>query len=130
MDTWIESTDTDLLLTLAGLRDIIGSLHLHESVHPHPESLFDAERHVAGKIGAAVNAGRETLSAAKAAVTDRPARFVVSVRMKSPGWGGFLMAWRRYRGRRESSRGFKVPGVSRRCKGGGVRVVLDSGDRE
>ena len=35
------------------------------------------------------SAGRETRSAA-AAVTDRPAGSTISVRMKSPGWGGFF----------------------------------------
>src|SRR5271166_2871334 len=37
------------------------------------------------------SAGRETLSAAAAAVTDRPAGWIISVRMKSPGWGGLFM---------------------------------------
>src|SRR5208283_4808734 len=35
-------------------------------------------------------AGRETRSAAAAAVTERPAGSMISVRMKSPGWGGFF----------------------------------------
>src|ERR1019366_6393318 len=35
--------------------------------------------------------GRETRSAAAAAVTERPAGAIISVRMKSPGWGGFFM---------------------------------------
>jgi hypothetical protein len=37
------------------------------------------------------SAGRETPSAAAAAVTDNPAGSTISVRMKSPGWGGFFM---------------------------------------
>lgn len=37
------------------------------------------------------SAGRETLSAAAAAVTDKPAGSMISVRMKSPGCGGFFM---------------------------------------
>src|ERR1019366_2448212 len=37
------------------------------------------------------SAGRETRSAAAAAVTDRPAGTIISVRMKCPGWGGFFM---------------------------------------
>src|SRR5437899_3725016 len=37
------------------------------------------------------SAGRETRSAAAAAVTDKPAGWMISVRMKSPGWGGFFM---------------------------------------
>src|SRR5690348_10522859 len=41
------------------------------------------------------NAGRETWSAAAAAVTDRPAGWIISVRMKSPGWGGFFMGMAR-----------------------------------
>jgi hypothetical protein len=37
------------------------------------------------------NAGRETPSAAAAAVTVKPAAATISVRIKSPGWGGFFM---------------------------------------
>src|SRR5215467_9248930 len=37
------------------------------------------------------NAGRETRSAAAAAVTERPAGWIISVRIKSPGCGGFFM---------------------------------------
>src|SRR5271166_3361021 len=37
------------------------------------------------------NAGRDTRSAAAAAVTDRPAGWIISARMKSPGWCGFFM---------------------------------------
>src|SRR5216683_3428436 len=37
-------------------------------------------------------AGRETRKAAAAAVTERPAGSMISVRMKSPGCGGFFMA--------------------------------------
>src|SRR5207247_6826656 len=36
-------------------------------------------------------AGRETLSAAAAAVTERPAGSMISVRIKSPGCGGFFI---------------------------------------
>src|SRR5208282_6011559 len=36
-------------------------------------------------------AGRETRSAIAAAVTDRPAGWMISVRMKSPGWHGFFI---------------------------------------
>src|SRR5260370_39542765 len=36
-------------------------------------------------------AGRETWSAAAAAVTERPAGLIISVRIKSPGWGGVFM---------------------------------------
>src|ERR1035441_7468662 len=36
-------------------------------------------------------AGRETCSAGAASVTDRPAGSMISVRMKSPGCGGFFM---------------------------------------
>jgi hypothetical protein len=38
------------------------------------------------------NAGRETPSAAAAAVTDKPAGSTISVRIKSPAWGGFFIA--------------------------------------
>ena len=35
--------------------------------------------------------GRETRNAIAAAVTVKPAASIISVRMKSPGWGGFFM---------------------------------------
>src|SRR5208337_5108812 len=37
------------------------------------------------------SAGRATRSAAAAAVTDRPAGSIISVRTKSPGWGGLFI---------------------------------------
>src|ERR1700674_2733757 len=37
------------------------------------------------------SAGRETRRAAAAAVTDKPAGWMISVRMKSPGWDGFFI---------------------------------------
>src|SRR5215469_3292174 len=36
-------------------------------------------------------AGRETRSTAAAAVTERPAGSMISVPIKSPGWGGFFI---------------------------------------
>jgi hypothetical protein len=36
-------------------------------------------------------AGRETRSDAAAAVTVNPVGPIISVRMKSPGWGGFFI---------------------------------------
>ena len=85
----------DLLLAFADLGDVVGSLHPHKCVHLHSKGLFNAERHVPGKVGLAVKQARQRrpghLSAAAAAVTDRPAGSIISVRMKSPGWGGFLM---------------------------------------
>jgi len=35
-------------------------------------------------------AGRDTWSAAAAAVTERPVGSIISVRMNHPGWGGFF----------------------------------------
>jgi hypothetical protein len=37
------------------------------------------------------NAGRETRNAVAAAVTVNPAASMISVRMKSPGWGGLFI---------------------------------------
>jgi hypothetical protein len=37
------------------------------------------------------SAGRETPSATAAAVADKPAGETISVRINSPGWGGFFM---------------------------------------
>jgi hypothetical protein len=37
------------------------------------------------------NVGRETRNAIAAAVTVKPAASIISVRMKSPGWGGFFI---------------------------------------
>ena len=60
----------------------------------HSEGLFDAEGHVAGQgallLSRLDRAGRETLRAAAAAVTVSPAGSMISVRMKSPGWGGLF----------------------------------------
>ena len=44
----------DLLLALAGLGNVIGSLHPHERVHLHSKGFLDAERHIPGKISPAV----------------------------------------------------------------------------
>ena len=40
----------DLRLALAGLGDVVGSLHPHERIHLHSEGLLNAERHVSGKV--------------------------------------------------------------------------------
>jgi hypothetical protein len=44
----------DLFFALAGLGDVVGSLHPHERVHSYAEGFFDAERHVSGEVGPAV----------------------------------------------------------------------------
>src|SRR5579863_2977220 len=44
----------DLLFTLAGLGDVVGSLHPHKGVHLHSKSFLHAERHVAGEVSLAV----------------------------------------------------------------------------
>jgi hypothetical protein len=40
----------DFLITLAGLGDVVGSLHAHKRVHLHPESFLNAERHIAREV--------------------------------------------------------------------------------
>src|ERR1700722_13310301 len=55
----MDSPYADLVLSLAGLSYVIGSLHPYERVHLDPKGLFDAQRHVAGKIGAAVQQVRQ-----------------------------------------------------------------------
>src|ERR1700722_7168532 len=50
----MDSPDADLFLPLAGFSYVIGGLHPYEGVHLDPKGLFDAQRHNAGKIGAAV----------------------------------------------------------------------------
>jgi hypothetical protein len=44
----------DSLLAFAGLSDVVGDLHPHERVHLYAEGFLDAERHVSGKVGFAV----------------------------------------------------------------------------
>src|SRR5215831_19103555 len=87
--------DADCFLAFAGLRDIVGGLHPYERVHFHPEGFLDAQRispeRSALPFSKLDNAGRETRSAAAAAVTERPAGWIISVRIKSPGCGGFFM---------------------------------------
>ena len=51
--------DTDLFLPLSGLRDIIGSLHPQGRIHLHSKGFFDAERHIPGKLGLAVDQAGE-----------------------------------------------------------------------
>ena len=46
--------DADFLFSLPGLGDVVGRLQPHERVHLHPESLLDAQRHIAGQVGLAV----------------------------------------------------------------------------
>ena len=50
----MNSPHMDLLLTLAGLGDIVGGLHPHERVHLHSKGFLNAERHVPGKGSLAV----------------------------------------------------------------------------
>ncbi len=86
----------NLLLALAGLGDVVRRLHPHQRVHLHAEGFLDAQRHVPREVGLAVEqAGqgraRNAQALIAAAVTVRPAGSMISVRMKSPGWGGFFM---------------------------------------
>ena len=88
------SPDVDLLFALSSLGNVIGCLHAHQRVHPDAKcvsmrSAISPERS-ALPLSRLESAGRETLSAA-AAVTDRPAGSMISVRIKSPGWGGFFI---------------------------------------
>jgi len=52
----------DFPLALAGLRDVVGSLHPHEGVHFYSEGFFfcsersfNAQRHVSGEVSPAIN---------------------------------------------------------------------------
>jgi hypothetical protein len=82
----VNPAHTNLLLTLASLSDVVGCLHAQERVHLHSKGFLNAEGHVPGEISLAVQQ-----SAAAAAVTERPAGLTISVRIKSPGWGGFFI---------------------------------------
>jgi len=44
----------DLLLTLAGLGNVVGGLHPHQRIHLYPESFLNAERHIAREISLAI----------------------------------------------------------------------------
>ncbi|MGA8376013.1 MAG: hypothetical protein WB758_15550, partial [Candidatus Sulfotelmatobacter sp.] len=44
----------DLLLTLAGLGNIVGGLHPHECVHFHSKGFLNVERHIPGKVSLSV----------------------------------------------------------------------------
>jgi hypothetical protein len=55
----MESPHTNLFLALACFCDVVGGLHAHESVHSYAKGLFDAERHVAGKVGLAIEQAGE-----------------------------------------------------------------------
>ena len=43
-----------MLLAFARLGDVVRRLHAHERIHLHPESLLDAQRHIPGKVGPAI----------------------------------------------------------------------------
>jgi len=45
----VKALDADFPFALAGLGDVVGRLHPHEGVHLDAESLFDAQRHIAGQ---------------------------------------------------------------------------------
>jgi hypothetical protein len=85
----------DQPFAFAGLRDVIGSLHAHQSVHLHAKRLFNAERHVAGQVGLLVEQARQRgprdAQGCGSLVTVMPAASTSWVRIKSPGWGGFFM---------------------------------------
>src|SRR5208337_5569506 len=49
----------DLLLAPPGPGDVVRGLHPHECVHLHSESLLNAQRHVPGKVGLAVEQARQ-----------------------------------------------------------------------
>src|SRR5271165_183941 len=48
------AANPDLALAKPGASDVVGRLHSHERVHLDSKRFFDAERHVAGEIGLAV----------------------------------------------------------------------------
>jgi hypothetical protein len=79
----------DSLLAFACLGDVVGALHPHKRVHlsmPNPFSVRSAmlPERFALPLSRLDSVGRETLRAA-AAVTERPAGSMISVRIKSPG---------------------------------------------
>ena len=47
---WGNPPDMDCLLTLAGLGDIVSSLHTHECVHSHAEGFLDTKSHIPGEV--------------------------------------------------------------------------------
>ena len=55
----MNAPDMDLVLALAGLRDVVGGLHSQERVHLHSKGFFNAQRHVSGKAGLAVEQARQ-----------------------------------------------------------------------
>jgi hypothetical protein len=50
----VNSPHADLLLPLASLGNVVRTLHPHERVHLHSESLLDAQRHISGETRVAV----------------------------------------------------------------------------
>jgi hypothetical protein len=45
----VKAPDADCSFALPGMGDVVGRLHPHERVHLDAESLFNAQRHIAGQ---------------------------------------------------------------------------------
>jgi hypothetical protein len=86
---------SNLFLALARLGNVVRRLHTHQRIHLYSKGFFDTERmspdRSALPLSKLDNVGRETRNAIAAAVTVKSAASIISVRMKSPGWGGFFM---------------------------------------
>jgi hypothetical protein len=85
----------DLLLTLAGLGDVVGSLHPHERVHLHSEGFLNAQRHVPGEVGLAVKQagerGTRNVQRGSSSRYRQPRRLDNLRADEISGWGGFFI---------------------------------------
>ena len=59
----MNAPDMDLLRALAGLGDVVGGLHSQQRVHLHTKGFFNAQCHVSGKAGLAVEQARHAAGA-------------------------------------------------------------------
>jgi hypothetical protein len=90
-----DSRNANLIFALPRLGNVVGGLHTHECIHFHPESFFDAQRHIARQIGLTIEEagkGRARNLQRGGRSGDGKMRRLNDLRAdKSPGCGGFFI---------------------------------------
>lgn len=84
-----------LFFTQPRISNVVRRSHPHHRVHLHTKRSFDADHHDEDRSGLPLSrldsAGREPRNTSAATVNVSPAASTISVQMKTPGRGGFIM---------------------------------------